>query len=59
ATLVELTPGGLAEAEQVMGPRLAAMAELFDGFTPAEQEAFSAALRRLGEAMRSRPPGAC
>ena len=59
ATLVTLTPGGLHEAEQVMGPRLAAIAELFEGFTPAEQEAFSAALHRLGEAMGSRPPGAC
>jgi DNA-binding MarR family transcriptional regulator len=59
ATLVELTPSGLTEAEQVMGPRLAAMAELFEGFTPAEQEAFSATLRQLGQAMRSRPQGAC
>ena len=59
ATLVELTPDGLAEAEQVMGPRLAALAELFEGFTPAEQEAFSTALGRLGEAMRSRPQSAC
>jgi DNA-binding MarR family transcriptional regulator len=59
ATLVELTPSGLTEAEQVLGPRLQAMAELFEGFTPAEQEAFSAALRRLGQAMGSRAPGAC
>lgn len=59
ATLVELTPSGLTEAEQVMGPRLAAIAELFEGFTPAEQAAFSTALRRLGEAMRGRPQGAC
>ena len=42
-----------------MGPRLAAMAELFEGFTPAEQEAFSASLGRLGEAMGSRPQDAC
>ena len=59
ATLVELTSGGRHEAEQVLGPRLAAIAELFDGFTTAEQEAFSTALGRLGEAMGSRPQGAC
>ncbi len=59
ATLVELTPSGRHEAEQVLVPRLAAMAELFEGFSPAEQEAFSAALRRLGEAMKGRTPGAC
>ena len=59
ATLVALTPDGLHEAEQMMGPRLAALAGLFEGFTPAEQEAFSAALRRLGEAMGSGPQGAC
>lgn len=59
ATLVELTPSGLTEAEQVLGPRLQAMAELFEGFTPAEQEAFSAALRRLGQAMGATPSGAC
>jgi len=59
ATLVALTPDGLREAEQMMGPRLADLAGLFEGFTPAEQEAFSAALRRLGEAMGSRPQGAC
>jgi DNA-binding MarR family transcriptional regulator len=59
ATLVELTPGGRHEAEQVMGPRLEAMAELFEGFSAAEQEAFSTALRRLSEAMGGRPAGPC
>ena len=38
----------------MMGPRLAAMADLFEGFTPAEQQAFSAALSRRGEAMQAR-----
>ncbi len=59
ATLVELTSAGRHEAEQVMGPRLEAMAELFEGFSAAEQEAFSTTLRRLSEAMISRPQGAC
>jgi DNA-binding MarR family transcriptional regulator len=59
ATLIELTPSGLHEAEQVLGPRLAAMAELFEEFSAAEQEAFSTALRRLNAAMGSRPQGTC
>jgi DNA-binding MarR family transcriptional regulator len=58
ATLVELTPAGQHEAEQVLGPRLEAMAGLFEGFSAAEQEAFGAALRRLAEAMRGQP-GEC
>ena len=59
ATLVELTPIGVQEAEQVLSPRFEAMAELFDGFSAAEQEAFAAALGRLSVAMRGRPHGAC
>jgi DNA-binding MarR family transcriptional regulator len=59
ATLVELTASGRHEADQVLGPRLEAMAELFEGFSAAEQEAFSTALRRLGAAMGGRPQGAC
>ncbi len=57
ATLVELTASGQREAEQVLGPRLEAMAGLFEGFSAAEQEAFGDALRRLAEAMRSQPGG--
>ena len=65
ATLVELTSGGRHEAEQVLGPRLAAIAELFDGFTTAEQEAFSTALGRwvrrwaAGRRERAEPPSGC
>ena len=49
----------------MLGPRLAAIAELFEGFTTAEQQAFSTALGRLGEAMGSsrresaEPPSGC
>ena len=35
ATLVELSASGAREAEQALEPRLDAMAELFEGFSPA------------------------
>ena len=57
-TLVELSPDGAREAEQALGPRLDAMAELFEGFSAAEQQAFADALARLGRAMQARP-GEC
>lgn len=53
ATLVELSPGGAAEAEQELGPRLDAMAELFAGLTPQERKQFSVILTRLTEAMQA------
>jgi DNA-binding MarR family transcriptional regulator len=54
ATLVELSPDGAREAEQALEPRLDAMAELFEGFSPGEQQAFADALARLGRAMQAR-----
>ncbi len=54
ATLVELSPGGAREAEQALEPRLDAMAELFEGFSPDEQQAFADALFRLGQAIQAR-----
>jgi DNA-binding MarR family transcriptional regulator len=54
ATLVELSPSGAREAEQALEPRLDAMAELFEGFSAAEQQAFADALARLGRAMQDR-----
>jgi len=57
ATLVELSAGGAAEAEQELGPRLDAVAALFAELTPAEQEQFSAMLARLSKSMRSGGPG--
>jgi len=53
ATLVELSAGGAAEAEQELGPRLDAMAELFASLTADEREQFSVIMTRLTEAMRS------
>ncbi len=57
ATLVELSPSGNREAEQALEPRLDAMAELFEGFSAGEQQAFADALIRLGRAMRDRQGG--
>jgi DNA-binding MarR family transcriptional regulator len=54
ATLVELSPAGAREAEQALEPRLDAMAELFEGFSLAEQQAFADALVRLGQAIAAR-----
>lgn len=54
ATLVELSRSGAREAEQALEPRLDAMAELFEDFSPDEQQAFADALIRLGRAMRAR-----
>jgi DNA-binding MarR family transcriptional regulator len=54
ATLVELSPAGTRQAEDALGPRLDAIAELFEGFSAADQQAFATALYRLGVAMRAR-----
>jgi DNA-binding MarR family transcriptional regulator len=58
ATLVELSPAGAREAEQALEPRLDAMAELFEGFSAAEQQAFADTLARLAQAIQARQ-GAC
>jgi DNA-binding MarR family transcriptional regulator len=54
ATLVELSPAGVREAEQALEPRLDAMAELFEDFSAAEQQAFADVLARLGQAIQAR-----
>lgn len=54
ATLVELSPAGAREAEQALEPRLDAMAELFEDFSAAEQQAFADVLARLGQAIQVR-----
>jgi DNA-binding MarR family transcriptional regulator len=54
ATLVELSPAGAREAEQALEPRLDAMAELFEDFSAAEQQAFADVLARLGQAIQAR-----
>lgn len=57
ATLVELSPGGAAEAEKDLVPRLDAVADLFADLTPAEREQFSAIVVRLSKAIRGALPG--
>jgi DNA-binding MarR family transcriptional regulator len=54
ATLVELSPAGALEAEQALETRLDAMAELFEGFSAVEQQAFADVLVRLGQVMQAR-----
>jgi DNA-binding MarR family transcriptional regulator len=54
ATLVELSPAGAQEAEQALERRLDAMAELFEDFSAAEQQAFADVLVRLGQAIQAR-----
>jgi DNA-binding MarR family transcriptional regulator len=54
ATLVELSAAGIGEAEQALAPRLDAMAELFEVFSPEEQQQFFAALGRLVRAIDTR-----
>ena len=54
ATLVELSPAGAREAEQALAPRLDAMAELFEVFSPEEQQQFFTALSRLIQAIDTR-----
>jgi DNA-binding MarR family transcriptional regulator len=55
ATLVELSPAGIAEAEQELGPRLDAMAELFTGLSAPERQQFTAVVTKLMHAMGSGP----
>ncbi len=51
ATLVELSPDGVREAEQGLGPRLDAMTEMFACLSAAEREQFSSVLTKLMSAM--------
>jgi DNA-binding MarR family transcriptional regulator len=54
ATLVELSPAGAREAEQALAPRFDALAELFEVFSPEEQQQFFTALSRLIQAIDTR-----
>ena len=47
ATLLELTTAGKDTANQALLPRFIAMGEIFDQFTPSEQQRFYSALGRL------------
>jgi DNA-binding MarR family transcriptional regulator len=54
AVLVELTPAGLEAADAVLGPRIAAMASVFDDLSPDQQAAFREYLATLLDGMRRR-----
>jgi DNA-binding MarR family transcriptional regulator len=54
AVLVELTPAGLEAADAVLGPRIAAMASVFDDLSASEQAAFLDALVTLLDGIRRR-----
>lgn len=45
--LVELTPEGLRTVDEVVGPHLAAEADILAGLTPAEQERLAGLLKKL------------
>lgn len=50
-TLLELTPDGVAEADQALTPRLARMGQLFDRLTPRERDQLERTLHTLVEAI--------
>jgi DNA-binding MarR family transcriptional regulator len=52
ATLIQLTSGGLGAAQTALQPELDAMAQLFQDFSPEDEERFLAILSRLSDAMR-------
>jgi DNA-binding MarR family transcriptional regulator len=54
ATLVESTAAGVAAAECTLAPKLAAIGELFDGLTDAQQDELASLLSILVETMRRR-----
>ena len=53
ATLLELTPTGMAEADEALGPRLAEISRLFDELSPTARTALAGALTTLVTAMES------
>jgi DNA-binding MarR family transcriptional regulator len=52
ATLVELSPAGVREAEQSLDEQLDAMSAIFGTLSAAEQEQFFAAIAKLVQAMK-------
>lgn len=54
ATIVEPTPEGQAAADETLGPRLAAVGELFDDLTPDQQERLADILTVLVDGLRDR-----
>jgi DNA-binding MarR family transcriptional regulator len=54
ATLIELSPAGVREAEQSLGDHLDTLSAIFAELSAAEREQFSAAMTKLMQAMRER-----
>jgi DNA-binding MarR family transcriptional regulator len=54
ATLVELSPKGVREADEGLGPRFDVMSEIFAGLSPAEREQFSALMTKVMRAIKER-----
>jgi DNA-binding MarR family transcriptional regulator len=54
ATVIELSAAGVREAEQQLGPRIAAMSEIFADLSPAERTQFSSVLGKLMHAIKDR-----
>jgi DNA-binding MarR family transcriptional regulator len=54
AVLVELTDAGLRIADELLEPRIAELAALFDGLTPPDRERLLTTLRTLLDALRER-----
>ena len=52
ATLIELSPAGVREAEQSLGDQLDALSAIFAELSPAEREQFAVAMARLIKAMK-------
>jgi DNA-binding MarR family transcriptional regulator len=55
AVVVELTASGTDASDAVLGPRIAAMGELFDVLDEGERQQFSALIGRLRAAMAEAP----
>lgn len=53
ATLLELTPAGMAEADEALGPRLVEISRLFDELSPTARTALRSALTTLVTTMES------
>lgn len=54
ATLIELSPEGVREAEEGLGPRFDVISEIFANLSAAERDQFSAVMTKLMRAMRER-----
>lgn len=56
ATLLELTPAGMAAAEESLAPRLTEMGQLFEPLSASRRQSLLASFRILTAAMAATPP---